>query len=60
MDKIVKLEQIFCCVQDESNQIAQKLGKYGSDSLSLCIDDKGRGVQSKRFIKKGETNVVFI
>ena len=54
MDKIIKLEQILHYLQDESNQITQKLGKYSSDSLSLCIDDKGRGVQSKRFIKKGE------
>ncbi len=44
IDRIVKMEQIFHSLQEESIHIAKKLGKYYSDSLSLCIDDKGRGV----------------
>lgn len=54
MDEIAKLEQEFRHLQEQANQIAVELGKYCSDSLSLCIDDKGRGVRAKRFIKKGE------
>ena len=54
MDEIDILEHKFHSLQQEVVRIAQELGKYKSDSLSVCTDEKGRGVRSRRPIKKGD------